>query len=193
MPAPLDELERGVICIALYPFSPDFPIELVVRETEDALTAELDRTEDIETVARRVEHGSSKKIVVEVKLRPVLLLQSGTDPRRLDVLAARISSITDTHRERRAAWVRKLESHAHPVHYAVGAEEHHGLRHSSYVNLLDVAPLRKATILRRLGTLTEEEMADVSERLIRSLELDVSRYIRALAPTPTPDNPEARG
>jgi mRNA-degrading endonuclease toxin of MazEF toxin-antitoxin module len=37
-----------------------------------------------------------------------------------------------------------------------------------------VAPVAKKAILRRVGRLTADEMRDVSERVVTSLELDIS-------------------
>ena len=66
--------------------------------------------------------------------------------------------------------------------FRVGHEEHHGLATEPFVNLLSVQPANKAAVLRRVGHLTDEEMVDVSERLIRFLEVDVSAYVARLRP-----------
>lgn len=189
MSAPLDDLQRGAICLALYPFTPAVPLEVVLREAGD-LTAKLESYDSIEAVAR-IER---RELVVEFKIRPVLLLQTGTSEHRPDVLVARINSITEQHRQQRKNWVLKLESGIHPLMLRVGHEEHHGIKAESYVNLLSVQPVSKAAVLKRLGHLEDDEMVDVSERLIRSLEIDVSAYVARLrpqfAPSPTPpDSP----
>jgi mRNA-degrading endonuclease toxin of MazEF toxin-antitoxin module len=178
--APLSDLRRGAICIALYPFTPAVPLDVVLREADadGDLNAKIESYETIEAVAR-IER---KEVIVEFKIRPVLLLQNGRNEDRPDVLVARINSITDAHREKRPHWVRKLENDIHPVMLRVGHERHHGLRLESYVNLLSVQPVNKTAILRRLGHLTDDEMADVSERLILSLEMDVSAYVARLRP-----------
>ncbi len=95
---------------------------------------------------------------------------------------ARISTITEDRRERQPAWVKKLDN-GHPLYLKVGHEGQHRLGHDSYVNLLDVAPIKKDTILRRIGNLSEQEMVDVSERLIRAMEIDVSAYVEQLQPS----------
>lgn len=186
----LDELERGAVCLAIYPFTPEFPLEVVVRAAEEspALSAQLETYDTIESLAR-IER---REVVTEVKLRPVLLLQTGTAAQRSDVVVARINSITDDHREKRANWVLKLQNDIHPVMVMVGHEARHGLRHESYINLTAVQTISKRAILRRLGTLTEDEMSGVSDRLIRSLEIDVSAYVERLRPaaTETTSEPE---
>ena len=187
MSAPLADLQRGAICVALYPFTPEIPLDLVLREAEagDGLNAKIESYDTIEAVARI----SRKELVVEFKMRPVLLLQEGTSEQRPDILAARINSITDEHRKKRENWVRKLENNIHPVMVRVGHEEHHGLKAESYVNLLSVQPINKSAILGRLGALTEGEMVDISERLILSLEIDVSAYVARLRPAASPGDP----
>ena len=188
MSAPLADLQRGAICLALYPFTPAVPLELVLREAGD-LTARLESYESIEAVARI----KRRELVLEFKIRPVMLLQTGTSEQRPDVLVARINSITEQHRQQRRNWVLKLESGIHPLMLRVGHEEHHGLKAASYVNLLSVQPVNKAAILKRLGYLSDNEMVDVSERLIRALEIDVSAYVARLRPEIISTNPPEPG
>ncbi len=180
MSAPLEDLQRGAVCIALYPFTPSPPLEVVLREADAAgdLNAKIEAHETVDAIARLAQ----KELVVEYKLRPVLLLQTGTSDQRQDVLAARINSITDNHRRLRSNWVRKLESGTHPLMLRLGHDARHGLRAESYVNLLSIQPVNKAAVLRRVGHLSDEEMIDVSERLVRSLEIDISRYVERLRP-----------
>jgi hypothetical protein len=176
----LAELQRGAICLALYPFTPAFPLEVVIRAAEESgdLGARLERYDTIESLAQ-INRG---EVVVDVKLRPVLVLQSGASNRRDDIQVARINSITDSHRADRQNWVLKLENDIHPLMMMVGHAEEHGLRALSYVNLLSTQSISKQAILKRLGILNEAEMRGVSERLIRSLEIDVSAYVGRLRP-----------
>ena len=180
MSAPLDDLQRGAVCIALYPFTPSPPLEVVLRVADESgeLNARIEAFDSIEAVARIAQ----RELVVEYKLRPVLLIQTGTAEQRPDLLVARINSITEAHRHQRPSWVKKLEHGIHPLMLRVGHEEHHGLKGDSYVNLLSVQPVNKVAVMRRVGHLTDDEMVDVSERLIRSLEIDVSAYVARLRP-----------
>lgn len=187
MSAPLSDLRRGAICVALYPFTPEIPLEVVLREAnaDSELNAKLEAYDSIEAIAKITRD----ELVVQFKLRPVLLIQTGTAEQRPDVLVARISSITEDHRQHRANWVRKLEHEIHPLMMRVGHEQHHGLKAESYVNLLSVQPVNKAAILRRLGHLTDDEMKGVSERLVRALEIDVSAYVARLRPDASTGEP----
>lgn len=180
MSAPLADLRRGAICIALYPFTPEIPLDLVLRQagSDGDLNAKIESYDSIEAIARITRN----ELVVQFKLRPVLVLQSGTSDQLADVLVSRINSITEAHRQRRASWVAKLEHDIHPLMLRVGHEDHHGLNVESYINLSSVQPVNKTAILRRVGYLTEDEMVAVSERLIRSLEIDVSAYVAQLRP-----------
>ncbi|HEY7693122.1 MAG TPA: type II toxin-antitoxin system PemK/MazF family toxin [Gaiellaceae bacterium] len=184
-------IQRGAICLALYPFTPGLPLDLVLREAEAKgdLNAKIESYDSIEAVARITR----RELVVEFKLRPVLLLQGGTSERRPDMLVATINSITDEHRSGRENWVKKLENNIHPIMVMVGHEVHHGLKRVSYTNLSTVQPVNKQAILRKLGQLTDDEMAEVSERLIRALEIDVSGYVAQLSPSreeSSPSEPE---
>ena len=147
-------------------------------DSDGGLNAKIESYDSIESVARITRN----ELVIQFKLRPVLLLQTGTSDQLPDVLVARVNSITEDHRQRRAAWVAKLENNIHPLMLRVGHEHHHGLKVESYVNLTSVQPVNKAAILRNVGYLDEGEMVSISERLILSLEIDVSAYVAQLRP-----------
>ncbi len=159
-------------------------MDRVVRDdVEQEFNARLERHESIDTLEKRIEPGKpDPEIVVSMKLRRVLLLQNGTEAGREDILVARINSISEAKRAR-DNWYKKLHNDIHPVFYLVGREERHGMNDKeAYVDTLTVSPIRKATILRRVGELDEDEMREVSERLVRALEFDLSRYARGLTP-----------
>jgi hypothetical protein len=174
MPVPLEQIVRGAVCLALYPFTHGFPLERVVR-LEGELLAQLDRYESIESVAATIRPlDPPAEIVAQVKLRRVLVLQSGSDPARPDVVVARINSIGDTHRAR-SGWYGRLLRGEHPVFWRIGQEERHGTSgKEAYVNPLSIMPVQKMTLLRRTGCLDQQEMRMVSERLVTALELDIS-------------------
>ncbi len=178
MAVPLRQIVRGAVCLAFYPFTQGFPLERIVR-LEGELLAQLDRHESIESVAAGIRPSDPPtEIVAQVKLRRVLVLQSGSDPARQDVMVARINSITDKHRAR-PGWYGRLERGEHPIFLRIGHEERHGTNgQEAYVNLLSIAPVRKETLLRRTGYLDREEMRMVSERVVTALELDISSLIR---------------
>ncbi len=177
MPAPLEDLDRGAVCLALYPFTFGFPLEAIQRDAECALLAALERFEDIEQIETTISAGSSPEVLTKLKLRRVLLLQTGTDPRQHDVLVARITSVTDQMRARRQFYDR-LTTGRHPTSLLLGAESRHGTgERQAFVNLINVSPIAKNAILRRVGFLIEGEMREVADRLITSLELDISHRI----------------
>jgi mRNA-degrading endonuclease toxin of MazEF toxin-antitoxin module len=120
--------------------------------------------------------GDVPEVVTKLKLRRVLLLQSGSNPGRQDVMVARISLVTDGMRGRRGFYERFCVGR-HPTMLRL-ADERHGLHgQEAYVNLLNVSPIAKNAVLRRVGSLTEHEMREVTDRLITSLELDISRRL----------------
>ena len=179
MPAPLEDLERGAVCLALYPFTFGFPLEAIQRSAEDELTAALERYDDIEQIEKTIDAGSIPPVVTKLKLRRVLLLQTATDPRQHDVVVARITSITDTMRARRHFYAR-LAAGRHPTALWLGSEARHGtLGREAFVNLINVSPVAKNAVLRRVGFLHPDEMREVADRLITALELDISHRLRA--------------
>ena len=155
MPAPVEDLDRGTVCLALYPFTFGFPLETIQRDAEDELVAALERFDDIAQIEKTIASGSVPEVVTKLKLRRVLLLQTGTDPRQHDVLVARITSVTETMRARRQFYER-LAGGRHPTSLLLGAESRHGTSgREAFVNLINVSPVAKNAILRRVGFLTE--------------------------------------
>jgi mRNA-degrading endonuclease toxin of MazEF toxin-antitoxin module len=172
-------LERGAVCVALYPFTFGFPLESVVRSAEDDLSAGLERFEDIDQIEKTIAAGagSAPEVVTKLKLRRVLLLQTGTDPRQHDILVARITSITETMRARLRFYGR-LSAGQHPTSLLIGSQTRHGTGgREAFVNLINISPVGKNAILRRVGFLSEDEMRAVADRLITSLELDISHRL----------------
>ncbi len=174
MPTASAQLTRGAVCLALYPFTPGFPVDALLPSAE-AEFAKLAQYDSIEDFQADIAPGDVPRILVSVKLRRILLLQDGTSEARDDVMAARINSIDQDMPKRKPGVYRRLLSGTHPTFYLVGAQERHGTSaKEAYVNAMYVAPVAKKAILRRVGQLTTDEMRDVSERIVTSLELDIS-------------------
>ena len=164
------------MCLALYPFVPGLPLRQV-RERADAAGVEVERHDDLVSATAAILPGAPPAhFAVQFKLRRVLLLQT-VRGRRADVVVARINSITPARRAREG-WYRRLAENRHPAHYLIGRLRRHGSAgKEAFVDLLNVATIRTDVIVRRTGYLTAAEMRDVSERLVRTLELDISRLI----------------
>jgi hypothetical protein len=174
LPCDVSQLERGAICLALYPYTLGFPAEQVLREAEEELTAKLrdvGAIEQLEATIRRKEPPA--ELLVKFKLRRVLILHDGRNPGIQDVAVARINSITEEKRSR-AGWYSKLDSRTHRTALLIGRDVRHGSNGmEEYVDCTSVTCIRKDTILRRVGLLDPSEMAEVSGRLITVLELDI--------------------
>lgn len=182
MSCPVADLTRGAVCLALYPYTSGFPLERLVRDAGDELKAQLETANSIEDIQAAVKPGDAPEIVVTAKLRRVLLLQTGTSAARQDIAVARINSISDKKRAQ-TNWYLKLQNGIHVSNLLIGGEERHGTAGvEAYVDGLSISTIRKATILKRVGQLDDEEMRHVSERLIRTLELDLSGYLPQLKP-----------
>jgi hypothetical protein len=174
MPAASSHLTRGSVCLALYPFTPGFPIDALLPSAEAAFS-KLAQYDSIEDFQADIAPGDVPRILVFVKLRRILLLQDGTSGSRDDVMAARINSVDQEMPKKKPGVYRRLLSGTHPTFYLIGARESHGTSgKEAYVNTMHVAPVAKKAILRRVGELTQDEMRDVSERIVTSLELDIS-------------------
>ena len=90
-------------------------------------------------------------------------------------MAARINSVDQEMPRNKPGVYRRLVSGTHPTFYLIGAQADHGTSgKEAYVNAMYVSPVAKKAILRRVGQLTPDEMRDVSERVVASLELDIS-------------------
>jgi len=178
VPAPLEDLERGAVCLALYPFTFGFPLEKVSRDAEGALLAAAERHEDIDQIEETIVARDVPEVITKIKLRRVLLLQTGTHPGMHDVMVARITSMSDTMRSRQGFYGR-LTAGRHPTALLLGRRTEHGTSgREAYANLINVSPIAKNAILRRVGMLNEDEMRQVTDRLIASLELDISHRLR---------------
>ena len=176
MPAPLEDLQRGAVCLALYPFTFGFPLKEVQRDAEGELLAATEHTE-IEQIEKTIVAGDVPEVITKIKLRRVLLLQTGTHPGMHDVMVARITSVSDKMRERSGFYGRLVDGR-HPTALLLGDRDDHGTGgHEAYVNLISVSPISKTAILRRVGQLTEDEMRQVTDRALTSLEMDISHRL----------------
>jgi hypothetical protein len=174
LPCDVSQLERGAICLALYPYTLGFPAEQVVREAEDELLASLHDVHDIDQLEATIRpKDPPAELLARFRLRRVLILHDGTKTTIQDVAVARINSVT-AEKKSRARWYSRLASDNHPTAFLIGMTESHGSnRVEGYVDCTSVMVIRKNTVLRRVGTLDSTEMIQVSRRLVTALEIDV--------------------
>jgi hypothetical protein len=92
-------------------------------------------------------------------------------------MVARLHAVTEQTRSRTGFYDR-LASGRHPAALVVPSHRAQGATGELYVSLLTILPVPIEDILERRGSLSEEEMRQVSERLVKTLELDISRLIR---------------
>jgi hypothetical protein len=95
-------------------------------------------------------------------------------------MVARIHAVTEQVRRRRGFYGR-LVLGQHPAAFLIARDRVDGATAELYVSLLTVAPLSTEDIVECRGSLTQEEMRQVSERLVKTLELDISRLLRPAA------------
>jgi hypothetical protein len=171
MPADARELRRGRICVAIFPFSPAFPLRL----------ADGEELPDVEAWATRLR-GAPAGVVAEARLRPVLLLHDRTRAGHGDALCLRISTVKPEHRRDPGLWER-IERGEHPFYLLLrAAVGRYRLRADSLVSLLSLGTVHRSAILAPTGgALSAREMQLVSERLARVLELDLAPRVAALA------------
>lgn len=106
----------------------------------------------------------------------VVLLQDASRAGREQVMAATIHVVTDRER-RRAGFYGRLLAGEHPAALLIppgrvrGGEE-------LYVGLLAIGSLLRTDVVDQRGSLNDEDMREISERLVKTLELDISRLVR---------------
>jgi hypothetical protein len=93
------------------------------------------------------------------------------------VMVARLQVVTEPARSR-AGFYDRLTLGQHPAALLIPRDRVQGAAGELYVSLLTITAIPKGDILERRGALTDEEMRQVSERLVKTLELDISRLIR---------------
>ena len=171
MPADPTELRRGTICLAVFPFSPAFPLTLAGGQ----------RVASIEEWARAFK-GRPAKLLSEARLRPVLLLHDRTRPEHGDVTCLRVNTVKPALRTDSRAW-EKIERHEHPFFFHLpAAVERYRLREDSVIALGSLGSVHRTAILGPTGgRLSNQEMQVVSERLARLIELDLAPRISAAA------------
>jgi hypothetical protein len=173
LPCDVSDLERGAVCLALYPYTTSFPLEKVVRAAEGELLTQIERISAIEDLESTIAPGDApSEIVARFKLRRVLVLHDGTRAGIQDVAVARVNSVTPEKQARERWWAR-VSNGTHPLHLLIGAEARHGTNGKpAYVDATSIGFIPKSTVLRRVGMLDASEMGDVSRRIITALELD---------------------
>ena len=124
-------------------------------------------------------------MVATFKLRPVLVLHDGTEPGIQDVAVAKIGSIKSDRPQSRAKWYARVSGGTHRTQFIIRRVDHSGLKENeSYVDVASIAVVPKAVMLRRVDKLDEDEMFEVSTRLVTALEIGVSGYLRKISPAP---------
>ncbi len=171
MPASVAELRRGRIFYALFPFAFVFPANTI---DSDGRALHVAGIEDY----ARLRKGQPTRIVTEARLRPVLLLHDGTRGEHEDATCLRINTVKPRHRADGATWER-IENQRHPVFYYLAAgTPRYGLRADSIIALTSIGTIHKSSIFgRHVGELSQRELQEISERLIRTLSLDITPLI----------------
>lgn len=170
---PLDprELRRGRICLAVFPFAPEFPLTL----------ADGSRVDSVEEWAS-VFKGTPASVASRARLRPVVLLHDRTRPEHDDVTCLRINAVKATLRADAETWGR-IERHEHPFFFHLPASvARYRLRRDSVVAIGSLGSVHRSAILGATGgELSQHELQVVSERLARLIELDLAPKIAAAA------------
>ncbi len=171
MPLRSEELRRGRIVYAIYPFVPEFPLQIVGGSPISS----------VEQFASK-NRGRPAEIISEGRLRPVLLLHDGTRGEHHDVLCLRINTIKPSHRRSETTW-EQIERGDHPFFFRLPPDRGYGLRQESIIALSSVNSIHKTAILgpRHVGEVGSTEMKVISERLSYVLSLDLSSAIATKA------------
>jgi mRNA-degrading endonuclease toxin of MazEF toxin-antitoxin module len=165
------DLRRGRIVYALFPFATEFPVVL----------ADGTRRQTVEQFAA-VHRGEPAKLVVEARLRPVLLLHDGTRGEHGDVVCLRVNTVKPTLTTSTQMWQR-IVSGEHPSFFHLPATVgRYGLPGESVIAISSIGTVNKSALLGPpVGGLTQHEMQKVNERLARGLQLELAALISARA------------
>jgi hypothetical protein len=160
-------LWRGRILYALFPFTTQLPVRL-------SKGARYGTIEEFATV----EHGAPAEIVVEARLRPVLLVHDGTRGEHGDVICLRVNSVKPGLKSDAEVW-RRIVEQRHPAFFHLPATAtHHGLPRESVIAISSIGTVSKSALLRpAVGGLTHAELQQVNERLARELQLDLAPLV----------------
>ncbi|MBO0684870.1 MAG: hypothetical protein J2P45_17095 [Candidatus Dormibacteraeota bacterium] len=107
----------------------------------------------------------------------VVLLQDASRAGREEVMAATIHTVTDRER-RRAGFYGRLLAGEHPAALLIPPGRVRGSGEELYVGLLAIGSLRRTDVVDHRGSLSDEDMREISERLVKTLELDISRLVK---------------
>jgi mRNA-degrading endonuclease toxin of MazEF toxin-antitoxin module len=169
VPTPSGELRRGRIVYALFPFASEFPVAL----------ADGGAHATIEELAA-AHRGSPVQLVVEARLRPVLLLHDGTRGEHGDLACLRVNTVKPALKTTTQTWERIVEQR-HPFFFHLPAGRH-GLSSESVIAIGAIGTVNKGALLGRpVGGLTQHDMQQVNERLARALQLELAPLISARA------------
>ncbi|MCC6223253.1 MAG: hypothetical protein IT201_07135 [Thermoleophilia bacterium] len=171
MPVHPRQLRRGRICLAVFPFSPRFPVELAAGG----------RVRTVEEWAR-AHRGRPARVVTEARLRPVLLLHDRTRPEHDDVICLRINTVKPALRRDEATWRSIAAGEHRSFVFLPAAVERYRLREDSLIAVSSIGSIGRSAILGPTGgELDPEEMQGVSERLSLLIELDLAPRVATLA------------
>ena len=169
MPASAGDLRRGRIVHGLFPFATQFPVEL----------ADGSAYRSVERFAA-AHTGVPARLIVEVRLRPVLILRDGSRDALGDVVCLRINTVKPALKRSRQTWQR-IESNEHPAFFHLPAGRY-GLPHESVIAISSIGTVNKNALLGPpVGGLTQRELQSLNERLARGLQLDLAPLISARA------------
>jgi mRNA-degrading endonuclease toxin of MazEF toxin-antitoxin module len=171
VPTPVADLLRGRIVYALFPFAADFPVELADGRSHQT----------VEQFAA-THRGQPARLVVEARLRPVVLLHDGTRGGHGDVVCLRVNTVKPTLKSNTQTW-RRIVNQEHPSFFQLAATvRRYGLPAESVIAIGSIGTVNKSALLGPpVGSLAQHELQQVNERLARALQLDLAPLISARA------------
>lgn len=163
------DLQRGAIVPAIAGYLLDSPFTLVQKEKFSQFDAAL------ELVQAAQADGPALDLVAKVKVRPVLLLQDAGVGVESEYIALRLMRIEKFKQADRAA----IRTQSVPsLFYLEHDPERYGLPYENAASLYSLLRIHRSTVLGQpLGALTEQQMRQIDERLVDTLNLDLSELI----------------
>jgi hypothetical protein len=161
---------RGAIVWAVTPYVAEAPFRILAGTGVTTYSS----ARELGMAVRRGELPAEQTHLVRSKLRPVLLLQDRpvrTLPEFSGLRLVRLDALERTRRER----VRRQEE---PSLFFLQASREHGLSKDNAVDLNALVRIHESAIVGTpVGHISESELRTIGERLIRHLDLDVTRLV----------------
>jgi hypothetical protein len=163
---------RGAIVWAIVPYVPEAPFRLWLGD--DQPVAELPDARSYAEQVREQGLDAEQSFVVQVKLRPVLLLQDRPRGVLKEIVALRMVRLEELPEEHQA----RIREQHEPSLFHLPVRERYGLSKEVAIDLNALVRVHGSAFLpKAVGRLDANEMRVVGQRLAEHLDIDLEPLI----------------